>query len=223
MNKKFLLIFLLYSFNFNIINSSLSIDISNLKIAKNTDQLLFVIPKSYDSHFANFYYFIKKGNEWELIIEAEAYIGKNGLGKTIEGDYKTPVGAFIFNKYFGIEDNPGAQLPYIKLNESLYWDCDSNSEKYNQMVNIETYSDFNKKDSEFLIEKTAAYKYAMNINYNEMGIPHKGSAIFLHCFTKNNFTAGCISISEENMIKVFQNINKYAVIIIDVFENISKY
>ena len=49
---------------------------------------------------------------------------------------------------FRILDNPGTNLPYIKVNQSHYWDSDSKSKNYNTLVNNETYSDFNVSESE---------------------------------------------------------------------------
>ena len=63
----------------------------------------------------------------------------------------------------------------------------------------------------------------MNMNYNEDRIPKKGSGIFLHCYTKNPYTAGCVALPENNMIKVFKMVNKEARILIDYKENIYNY
>ena len=63
----------------------------------------------------------------------------------------------------------------------------------------------------------------MNINYNPTGIPGIGSAIFLHCSTKTLYTMGCVSIPEENMLKVIKTANEKAVIIIDEYKNIYSY
>ena len=114
-------------------------------------------------------------------------------------------------------------MPYIKLNESLYWVSDPKSPKYNQMVNIETFKDFDLNLSEHLIEETVAYKYAMNINYNLNCIPGMGSAIFLHCTNELLYTLWCVSLPEKNMIKVIKNANEKAVIIIDEYKNIYNY
>ena len=198
-------------------------DVSKLKIASKTDQIMLVIPNSYKSCNAYFYYYVKSGNKWKEILSDKALIGRDGLGLQSEADLKSPVGCFKFNKYFGIADNPGTKMPYIKLNDSLYWVSDPKSSKYNQMVNIETYTAFNKSISEHLIDETLAYKYAMNINYNQNNIPNMGSAIFLHCFKKVAYTSGCVAISESNMVKVLKNVNKNAMIVIDVKENIYNY
>ena len=91
------------------------------------------------------------------------------------------------------------------------------------MVNIETYQDFDKAQSEHLIEEDLAYQYAMNINYNEEGIPKKGSAIFLHCYSNKPYTGGCVALPELYMIEVIKKASENARIIIDYKENIYNY
>ena len=68
-----------------------------------------------------------------------------------------------------------------------------------------------------------AYKYCLNISWNIDGIPGKGSAIFLHCYTKNKFTGGCVSLPEKIMRKVVQLVHPGCVIIMDKSENIRSY
>ena len=143
------------------------------------------------------YFYVKEGNKWVKHKEINAFVGKKGLGKEKEGDAKTPVGVYKFNCYFWILDNPGTNLPYIKVNQSHYWDYDSNSKKYNSFVNKETYSEFNVSESEHLIDINPGYEYALNMDYNKEHIPKKGAGIFLHCFTKNKYTAGCVAINKN--------------------------
>lgn len=47
---------------------------------------------------------MKDGNQ--NIIQTQAYIGKNGLGKTKEKDQKTPIGEYELGIAFGIKENP---------------------------------------------------------------------------------------------------------------------
>ena len=49
---------------------------------------------------------------WQMIMTTPGFIGKAGLGKTKEGDAKTPVGTFAFNAAFGIAEDPGCAIPY---------------------------------------------------------------------------------------------------------------
>ena len=217
-------IFLLLSILFlQYLSYENTFDVTKLKISRQTDQIMIVVPKDHYTYSGFFYYYIKKENKWIEFMSTEAHLGKNGLGKQIQGDKKTPVGVYSFNCYFGINDNPGTKLPYVKLNESHYWQGDSYAERYNQLVNIETFKDFDTDECEHLIEETLGYKYAMNINYNEKVIPFKGAGIFLHCFTENPYTAGCVALSEADMIRVFRNVNKNTLILIDYIENIYNY
>ena len=224
--KTSLILFSLFIFTISLEPESyddLDIDISKFIIANKTNQIILIIPSNYSTSSAKFYLYIKKENKWIKNKEIDAYIGFKGLGKEKEGDKKTPVGIYQFNEYFGIYDNPGTELPYIKVNKSHYWDGDNNSDRYNQLVNIETYTNFNVDNSEHLIDINPGYEYAMNINYNKEGIKGKGSAIFLHCFTKNTFTEGCVAINRIHLKEIYQIINKDCYIIIDTKENMSKY
>jgi L,D-peptidoglycan transpeptidase YkuD (ErfK/YbiS/YcfS/YnhG family) len=222
MKQSLFLLSLIFSLKLDFINS-LTYDVSKLRLSKTTDQIMLVIPPNPRSYSAKFLFYVKNGNTWNEYIKSEAHIGKNGLGKQKEGDNKTPIGAFRFTKYFGVADNPGTKLPYVKLNEYHYWDGDSNSKKYNQFVDTREYNEFDKNASEHLFVYKTAYKYAMNINYNEKGEPHKGSAIFLHCYTNNPYTAGCVALPENNMVKVMKKVNKNCRIVIDLVQNIHKY
>ena len=200
-------------------------DVTKLKVSKETDQIMIVIPYSYTSYQGRFYYYIKsEEGKWNEIINTECHIGANGLGKQIEGDNKTPVGKFNFSSFFGINDNPGTKVPYIQVNDSIWWNCDSNSPDYNTMVNTDYYTkDFNRNESEHIINYNPGYEYIMNINYNPDRTPRKGCAIFLHCFTKNPYTGGCVAVNKENMKKIITTADEKSVIIIDELKNIYNY
>ena len=134
----------------------------------------------------------------------EAYLGRQGLGKEKEGDDKTPIGLFKMNTPFGIKEREeGFPDNYLKLDNRYYWNGDSESERYNKLVNIDEYKNFNTKLSEHLIDVTKCYDYAVDTGYNIEGIPYKGSALFLHCERGIN-TAGCIAIKEEYMKEVLR-------------------
>ena len=93
-----------------------SLNESKLKVSSETDQIMLVFSDDYSSYSAKFYYYIKNSEgKWDELIKCDAHIGKNGLVKEKEGDSKTPVGKFKFNFYFGIQDNPGTKMPYLKV------------------------------------------------------------------------------------------------------------
>lgn len=226
---KFFIICLLFVYSFSLSPQYSSdaneteIDVSKFIVASSTNQIILVIPTNYTSTDAMLYFYIKEGKKWNLHTETKAYIGKNGLGKEKEGDKKTPIGVYKFNAYFGIKDNPGTNLPYMKVNKSHYWDEDSNSERYNTLVNIETYDKFNTSESEHLIDYNPGYEYALNIDYNKEQTPKKGAGIFLHCFTRNQYTAGCVAIKINELYYIYKEVNKDCYIIINTKENMTQY
>ena len=215
--------FLLFSLVLILASSAFADTLAdNINAAEDAEQL--VIVSGTKGSNANFYFYEKNSDgEWNEIISCPAYIGKKGWGKTREGDLKTPRGVFHFTMAFGINDDPGCSLGYTKVDETHYWVGDSNSEKYNQFVSTRDYKNFNKKDSEHIIDYNLAYKYCLNISYNENGTPGKGSAIFLHCYTKNKFTGGCVAIPEEKMIEVLRHVKNNCVVVMDERKNLKKY
>ena len=194
--------------------------IKNLNAAKDAKQIFVVAGIGETTAWVSMHEKNSAGS-WEQIMTTPGFIGKKGLEKTREGDSKTPVGIFHFNKAFGIEKNPGCAFDYVKVDENFYWSGDANY-KYNQLVDIRDYKNLNKADSEHLIEINPGYKYALNISYNEEGIAGKGSAIFLHCFgTLKTYTDGGVTIPEDKMLFVMKNVKKDCVVVIDYLKNLS--
>lgn len=143
----------------------------------------------------------KTDTGWDELLSCPAFIGKNGMGKAKEGDSKTPEGIFGLPIAFGIKDDPGAKIPYVKVNENLYWCGDE--QYYNQLIDITEKP--HACQGEHLIDYAPQYNYGMFIDYNKEGIYGEGSAIFLHCTGSKNYTAGCVAVSEKDMIKILQN------------------
>ncbi len=162
---------------------------------------------------------------WHMVMTAPGFIGKNGLGKTKEGDAKTPTGVFHFNRAFGIADDPGCAIPYVKVDDNTYWSGDPREGfHYNELVNIKDLPDLDLEsgDSEHIIEFPYHYQYCLNISYNEEGTPGLGSAIFLHCYgPAKPFTGGCVAIPEDHMKYVMQHVDDKTAVVIDTFEALS--
>ena len=162
-----------------------------------------------------------ENNNWKCIITTPGYIGKYGLGKTKEGDGMTPVGEFHFTEAFGIADNPGCKMDYLKVSDNNWWSGDANY-KYNKMIDIRDYPNLVKDDSEHIVDYDSEYQYCLNISYNEEGIPGKGSAIFLHCFGPlKPYTGGCVALPKDKMKKVMQNVQPDCVVVIDSLKTLS--
>ena len=141
----------------------------------------------------------KLNGVWTELASCDAYVGRKGIGKTREGDKKTPTGTFNLTTPFGIKADPGARLPYLKVTKYHYWCADSSSKYYNKLVDEREVSRKHKSGDEYLIKYKGAYNYCMFIDYNAEGTPNKGSCIFLHCKGKNKYTSGCIAIPEKMM------------------------
>lgn len=137
---------------------------------------------------------------WIKTLECMAKYGKAGLGKTVEGDNKTPIGVFILNTPFGNKAaEEGFPVNYKQVDSTYYWNGDSGSGLYNKLVSTGTYTDFSKSASEHIVNYGAYYNYCIDTGYNYEGTPHRGSAIFIHCMVNNENTHGCIAVDEENM------------------------
>ena len=131
-----------------------------------------------------------QNNAWTLLFETDAYIGKNGAGKTQEGDAKTPYGDFGVITAYGILDDPGTKLDYI-------------SEYYNRI--IDTRETGHACNGEEMFIYTPEYNYGIALDYNLACEWPLGSSIFLHCKGAKVFTGGCVAIDEELMKLVLQN------------------
>lgn len=192
--------------------------VTKLDAAKDAKQLFVVAGYERSTAWISMHEKDENG-KWKMIMTTPGFIGKEGLGKTKEGDAKTPVGTFHFTKAFGIADDPGCAMEYTKVSEDTYWSGDSNYQ-YNQMVSINDYPDLNKDDSEHILDYQYEYQYCLNISYNEEGTAGKGSAIFLHCFGNSKpRTGGCVAIPEEQMYYVMQHVDPDCVVVIDSMEN----
>lgn len=160
---------------------------------------------------------------WQRILSTPGFVGKKGLvldADRVEGCGQTPVGVYHFNKAFGIAPDPGCAIPYVQADDNTYWSGD-NERNYNEMVDIRDVPDLNKEDSEHILDYLYQYQYCLNISFNEDGTPHRGSAIFLHCFGPTNpYTGGCVAVPENIMRLIMQNVHEDCVVVIDTVENL---
>lgn len=190
-----------------------------------TNQMLIVAASGMDKTTCKVSMHERDGEgNWIQIFSVDGYVGKKGMvldSERKEGCGKTPIGVYYFNKAFGIADDPGCSIPYIKVTKDLYWSGDMRDGMcYNEMVSINDVPELDIKNSEHLIDYTKAYQYCLNISFNEECTPGRGSAIFLHCMGNNKYTAGCVAVSKDTMIKIMKRVDPDCVVIIDLKSNL---
>ena len=139
-------------------------------------------------------YYRKDGRRWALDTEGSALIGKNGLGKTREGDAKTPEGDFGVLTAFGILPDPGTALPWLPVTESTFA-CDEEGPWYNRI--IDTAATHHPCKGEDMFHTAPEYNYGMALDYNAACRYPDGSAIFFHCKGAKAWTGGCIAVDED--------------------------
>ena len=200
--------------------------IEDLDAAENTTQILVIA--AYRSDLPTAWISLHEkypDGTWHMVMTTPGFIGKNGLDKNCEGDLRTPTGVYHFNRAFGIADDPGCAIPYVKVDEDTYWSCDQrDGYHYNELVSLKDLPglDIESGCSEHIIDYVYNYKYCLNISYNEDCIPGLGSGIFLHCLGSTRpFTAGCIAIPEDHMKYVMQRIDDDTVVVINTYETLT--
>ena len=198
--------------------------VANLPAAQDADQLFVVAAMGMEKTTAYITMHQKDGNgTWKQVLSTPGFVGRNGMcfdADRAEGCGQTPIGVYHFNKAFGIAADPGCALPYIQVDDNIYWSGDPDRH-YNKMVDIRDVPDLVMDDSEHIVDYEYQYQYCLNISFNEEGTPGRGSAIFLHCFgPAKPYTGGCVAVPENIMRMIMQQVLPECVVVIDTFENL---
>ena len=175
---------------------------AQLSCASQTDQIVLVEYQSGSRAVLSIHE--KQNGAWKELYSCTAYVGKNGIGKTREGDKRTPTGTFNLTTPFGIKADPGANMPYTQVTKYHYWCGTSGSEYYNRLIDTRAINRKRTSSDEYLINYVPQYNYCMFIDYNASGEAGKGSCIFLHCTGSSSSTGGCVAVPESVMKKIVQ-------------------
>ncbi len=154
---------------------------------------------------ADVYLFSNSDGLWkDEDIKCGGFVGKAGVAeKNAEGDKITPKGLYSIGDAFYTHSQPSTWLNAFKITENTYWVDDPKSSMYNQKVEGEQNKDWD--SAEHMIDYND-YRYGFTINYNTNPvIAGKGSAIFMHC--GNAPTAGCIAVSENDMLRYLDKLS----------------
>ena len=199
--------------------------VASLSAAQDAQQMFVVAAMAMDRTTASISMHEKDADgHWKQILSTPGFVGKNGLcldADHVEGCGQTPVGVYHFNKAFGIAADPGCAMPYIQVDDDIYWSGDPDYH-YNEMVNIKDHPELAMDDSEHIVDYDYQYQYCLNISFNEEGTPGRGSAIFLHCLGPTKpYTGGCVALPENIMKLVMQNVREDCVVVIDTLDNMN--
>lgn len=188
--------------------------VANISISKHTTQAITVVGNGGSS--ATLTVHTKHNGVWTETLSCSARAGSRGItGSKREGDKKTPGGVYSFGHAFGIAGNPGTSRRWLQVNNNHYWVDDVHSAYYNKLVDA-SQTGIQWSSAEHLISYPTAYRYAIALNYNTACTPGAGSAIFLHCST-GGATAGCISVSQSDMIRILKMLQVDA--LIGIYQN----
>lgn len=144
---------------------------------------------------------------WQAVegLDFPCNIGKHGFadyGKKTEGDGKSPTGIFTITHYFSKFPDFTAKMEKIEITKKTIWVDDPKDPMYNTYY--EQDSKGHKKGEILYRSKDQLYDYVMLINHNPDCIPYKGSAIFMHLWSRpGGGTAGCVALEKQNILKLF--------------------
>ncbi|MCS7227359.1 MAG: L,D-transpeptidase family protein [Endomicrobia bacterium] len=177
----------------------------------NSKQYILVLTTTTTTFTAKLYtYEVKRKNHIVSVFPVmDAVVGRNGvaqLNEKFEGDGKTPSGVYRLGAVFYQTATLKTKLQKIKTQDDDFWIDDVNSDFYNCWIRgklpegVKSYEKMN----------IPLYKYCVVIQYNTNPVVKgKGSAIFLHLWKSKTLpTAGCVAVSEEDMLKLLKWLDK---------------
>ncbi|HFD2040233.1 TPA: L,D-transpeptidase family protein [Clostridium perfringens] len=169
---------------------------------ENSNQIIVVTTNNMSTSYCNIEIYEKNDSgEWNNIDSITGRVGANGLAyieNRVQSTNTTPAGVMSITGAFGVKNNPGTKLDYIKVNNNMYWDLNSENSTYNRLINYNPGGDY-----EHLISYPRQYEYSLITDYNHNQVPNKGGAIFVHCLGRGA-TGGCVSMPREKMIEILK-------------------
>ena len=152
--------------------------------------------------------FRKSGDSFAVVV------GKHGMawGKGTfepgagpvkrEGDGKAPAGVFPLGTAFGFDSSASTKLPYLALTPSTECVDDSQSTRYNELVDGAAIAkDWN--SSEHMRSEDVLYRRGIFIQHNTPATSGAGSCIFFHIWRgPTSPTAGCTAMDTADITRL---------------------
>ncbi len=172
-----------------------------------SSQLVVVRNDGLLPHISTVGAFEKKSGTWVPVFgPLRATTGRNGFaaaGGKREGDGMTPAGIYPLGLVFGYPSTVTSAMPYRRMTRQDIWVDDPASPDYNRLKRKE---ETKARSFEDMVLPDSRYKYGIVVEYNTNPVvPGRGSAIFVHIWKdENTATAGCVALSEENILKLIR-------------------
>ncbi|WP_392890228.1 M15 family metallopeptidase [Pseudomonas migulae] len=180
-------------------------------------QLIVVTSKNWDDIQGTAQRYERDGQAFRKVGDGFAVVlGKNGMawGKGLgsdepggepvkrEGDGKAPAGVFNLGTAFGYDDKSATKLPYLALTPTIECVDDSQSQRYNELVDGSKISkDWNSSER---MRNEAGYRQGIVIAHNTPPSPASGSCIFFHIWrSPTSPTAGCTAMDQADIARLF--------------------
>ena len=182
-----------------------------------SQQLIVVTSKNWDDIQGSAQRYERHGNTFEKFEAPFAVVlGKNGMGWGTglnpiehpqgpikqEGDGKAPAGIFKLGTAFGYESNADTRLPYLALTPAIECVDDTQSQRYNQLVDGSTGArDWN--SSERMRRTDDLYRQGIVIEHNTPASANAGSCIFFHIWRgPTTPTRGCTAMDPADIARL---------------------
>ena len=150
--------------------------------------------------------FTQKDDVWENEnISCYGFIGSNGSGERSPFDNRTtPKGLFKIGDCFYQNEQPVTWLNTFRITENTCWVEDTQSEWYNQKVEIENKEDMPKSK---IMSEEDCFEYSIVIEYNTNPIDkEKGTAVFMCCGHEET-TDGNIAVAQNDLLQYLNLLN----------------
>lgn len=185
-------------------------------------QLVVSIAHDWDASHGKLQQLERTREGWRAVSDVVPVLyGKGGLAwgrgvlgtdepgrRKVEGDGRAPAGVFAIGTLFGYDATApaGAALPYHQVTDADAWVEDPTLPEYNRHVIIDPAHPPPWFERERMKLHDPAFLWRVEIRHNAGPIePGAGSAIFFHIRRGPNYrTAGCTTMTEENLLGLIQ-------------------
>jgi L,D-peptidoglycan transpeptidase YkuD (ErfK/YbiS/YcfS/YnhG family) len=184
------------------------------RLLPGSTQIVIVTGARLGSNTGTLRIFNLDGGRWKQVLSAVTRMGTNGLANGAtrrEGSRTTPTGTWRMGDFlFGWHPSAptGTKMAYRATDSGSWWSY-QHDDTYNTWVQSSGHV-----DGEHLVDVRIQYEFAASTGYNappNERVIGRGSAIFIHVFDPpdyhNGFSAGCIGISRDDMIRVFHTLD----------------